>query len=758
MPTLDIKSFEGGITDEYMGGPPNKAEIMDNVVAANDGDLIQRPAIQMLSDIDEQIPPGNQQIDDCFYHEGTWFVKSGTRLYYWVVDQDSAWTTLNGPDGTTAAFADSELGAGVTWSSLNGILFATPIPSSNQPLGCRTVHITRYDSGSTVEFNLEQIGLPDPGDNFTTTSVTTPATSPNPGFYQWYAVYKREFQTRIDGEITGYVIRSAAYLIASGEYAEIQNTSGREYIWNRTGLGVFEIQQLANDHFDDANIDVEIYRTEKNQTIPKLVKTVAPTATSITDDVPDDELGIPLYTSDGTLDNDLPPWGGGSVVIDSALFMVGITDIARGERYRSRVVQSPVGNPYGIPGSNYVDIDDRCSTIFHVGVHPIVCSHNRTYRIEGRYDYRGGGGMRARLISDSEGCPYPKSIIQDNDFALFFSQTGVCWTDGFKVINLTERDLRSRFSYWIKDAVRATFDRHEKIAYWAVEDPDNSPSGVNNKLLMLNTDFSTEKRNGITTASALLDNMQITAIGYDDDLEQAAIGDKGGFLLGLDWNANYDLQVDTSTAMGSWEALGIQCHYQSCGFDFGSTRLTKWVSKVFALFRNINGNCSIRFQEIVNDEGVLLSSGTARIRATVTEGLHKIRKWANRYGLRCMFKQFVIKSDETLIATWEDLGLATPNNTTNQVVIALGTWPTYEGFNLINYYIFFALDGYTKGYLITAQSGDTLTVADPDNDLPGVVMGWRIYGVAKDESFHLKSVSADYEYMGDQYSAGRGDR
>lgn len=156
MPTLEIPTFSQGITDNTVNGSPFAAKRLNNVYINELGKTVQRDGIKIYSTLAPQITPGNQKVDGLYYFDATLFVKSGTKLYY-LEDGAAAWVTLSGPTGHDA-FADSELGAKVSWSEWRGHLIMTPGPSTNYYSGCRTVKTYRTAAGT---WYLVQAGMPD---------------------------------------------------------------------------------------------------------------------------------------------------------------------------------------------------------------------------------------------------------------------------------------------------------------------------------------------------------------------------------------------------------------------------------------------------------------------------------------------------------------------------------------------------------------------------------------------------------------------
>lgn len=743
MPDFDINDFSGGITDVYLDAPKNTCERMDNLLINRFKEVIQRFGINPYRDFEDQIPAGTQKIDSLYYFEAeqTLFVKSGTRLYYFSVG-DTAWTTLDGPN--THAFIYSEVGGGCTWNEWRGHLFITSMPTTNKKGGSRTVKV--YKNSSNI-WTCIQAGMPLMA-NVTTGGIPV-APSVTVGvtgyYYQWYVVFTHTYTAKVDGQSVQFKDYSSARLDLEGNYDPISGA-------NSNNMGSFTYTNLTEENFPVANMKVEAYRTEGNQTIPKYVGS-ANLGASIIDTTADASLGDPLYIAGGVLDNEHPPRSYGMAVVDGYGFYFAGVDVVSEYMYNTRVYQSHPRDVDSVPSSNYCEVAGKVNSGSYVNSIPVAFTEEQSFRIEGRYDLYGGGGTRARLISASEGCIAPESIIRQKDFVLFWSKNGICWTDAYKVINLTENHLKDRYAALLnKEKVSGAYHAAEQRAYWACEEPDNSPSSKNNAFWVMDTFWSKEQA-VITTISAINDNLQANSVCYDATLAQVVIGDSRGYVLSFDEDTTYDIVVDTGAALEFWETQGIVPDYISPMSGFGSTKLTKWVTKLYAVFKNVTGELSIDFISHNDDKTTTAIMKSARIRSTVGSGLHKLKRWFVKNSIRCYYKQIQIRKGALVLFRSDDYAPATPNNTTNVVVLDSGSWPTHSGHYLSYYYIYFESDDYTTGYQILSQSADTLTLSDPGDDLPTGSQKWVIRGHSKTECFPLKSITMEYQMLGNSFKA-----
>jgi len=460
-----------------------------------------------------------------------------------------------------------------------------------------------------------------------------------------------------------------------------------------------------------------------------------------------------LTETDGTADYDPVPHSYGSVVVDGHGFYGAGVDTDSGDLFVTRIYQSQAGNIDGVPADFYGEIEDIFASMSFVGPYPIVFSPNRAYRAEGRFDAFGQGAIRMKIISHDEGCPFPASIIRRDDYILFVSKNGICWTDGFKVLNLTRKYLSKSFDLLqSKQNIVGTFNSFEKRAYWAVEELTNLPPEVNNTLWTMNVEG---EKVSVTTASSLDANMRISALAYDEQTQRTILGDRRGYVLCLEPTETSDIIVDPANAMVDWAWQAVVPRLVTVAYDFGTTKFTKWVSKVYFNFMNTMGNLSLAIFSHNDDKTQTQSLRDVRIRSNIHSGIHKVKRGFMKGGLRCLYKQIEIRKGYVNLLRSDDLALATANNGTKEVAIAAGIWPLYGGYDLRGYSIFFEGDGYTKGHLITAQSPATLLVFSPDNDMPVGLQKWVIAGYPKDEFVHLKTMGFDVEVLGDNYRGFR---
>lgn len=753
MPLYRIDDFTGGQTDKYLDGNPNAGQKVENLVLDEHGELVQRPGIGKFDVVDLQILPGNQRIDGVWYYDETVFVKSAHKLYYWDTSDGSQtdWTELSGPSND--AFEDNNIAGDMSVSEWQGHLFFAGSPNTTSNDFTPMVKVFRNSSGT---WTLLGVGMPTMSTSAHASSIITGGTggytpgADYTGLYRWYWTYGYEYTAKVNGDNVTFFDESNAVEIHRDEAFPISSSATYDF----SGGTVSVPSNGSTFNYPTSDILVYQYRTTINGFVPKLEGTIEPGVdTQIADDdIEDTELGRDLYIGDlrnPVLDNDRPPRVFYSEIIDGRLVCAGCEDVASGEFYGDRVMESKPNNPNAFPSGNYVDVGEEIRGLGHVGPYPIVFSESKCWRIEGHFDLYGRGYMRARLISETEGCVSHKGIVRHKNWLMFPSLNGFCWTDGFEVINVTDPHLRSSYqSLNTKVNIAGTLDRANRRVIWAARDTDSSPVHMNNVCYVLDLRYPINKESGgvFTTWRSDNENMQFNCLHYADeseDVTQVLIGDSRGWLLTLKDDQKYDLTIGTSGSVDDFASQPIIPDFISSAVQGSAKKLTLWMTKVFCIFKNLTGDLSLTCGGYDDDTGT--SYALLPVRQRNVTGIHKFKRWWNRSYLRGIYKQFWVKKGDINIAWSDQHDTASTSGTT--VTIDSGSWPTYDGMDLTGYYIYF--DGSSTGYRITAQSGSGLTVASSAGTQSNV--SWEIKGAPKTEGFHLKSIAMEFEVLGESY-------
>lgn len=92
-PALEIKEFDGGITDSYLDCRPNQYQTADNLLVRQDKKFETRFGTRIHDSTMYQIPAGSQRIGSFALFDDTFLIQSARNYYY----QNVTWQTLTGP-------------------------------------------------------------------------------------------------------------------------------------------------------------------------------------------------------------------------------------------------------------------------------------------------------------------------------------------------------------------------------------------------------------------------------------------------------------------------------------------------------------------------------------------------------------------------------------------------------------------------------------------------------------------------------------
>lgn len=471
MTELTVKNWFGSLTDFYMGADPSSYALADNFYVDSFGKLNSRPGTELdfaASMARARAPESvNTRRIGLMVPQTTGTARNftivkqvGEKLHY---DNGTAMTELVGPASASAFDLSTPIDAETVFSyaEWNNHSFVTHESPFQRPV------MMYNDSGGTLR--LRTAGLPKPVTGFT-------ATGGSGANYIYALVHKYSYTV---GSID-YVLRSAP------QYSEFTNIGSATASAN-PGITVGSIPVLANadgQHYDTANISVEVYRTTNNGTVFYLAGAVVNGVTSIADSTSDNDLieGVPLYTMDGSAENDRPPTckymhGTSDFVYYAHATEVGVASQDL-ELQPQRLYQSKRGNPNAVPATFYADMEEPITGISSVKSIPIVFCENSIYRIDNFYDDLGRGGMVAKKISDRNGAIGHLSLVQTLDGIFFAGNDGFYFTDGYTVVPLNE-NISTSYKDLVDTALKrkricGAYDSNENRIMWATHSTKES--------------------------------------------------------------------------------------------------------------------------------------------------------------------------------------------------------------------------------------------------------------------------------------------
>lgn len=722
---VKIEAWHGGITDDYIDAPPHFAKRLNEVLLNRSRKAVQRSGTDIYNSNAPQIPPGEQRIDSFYYFDSTLFVKSGTKLYL-RKDGDATWTTL----ATTSAkdaFIDSELGARVSWSEWRGHLYATPHPGSTVKAGCHTIKI--YRSGATT-WACVTAGMPRAQDGTTGGLEVSGGGTEN---FVSYNVFYRTYTAVVDGNTVTFEDYGKP-VFKAWTYEDRAGSEDGTLAWTNA----------ANDSYDDGNIKVRLYRTKNNDVTPLFSSDKAQGAT-INFTVDDSDLGQAAYFAGGVQFWDPIPKCYYSDIVEGCGFYAAGVDIDSGSFFNTRLWQSHPGNPNGVPAANFVDAPAKITGLSHVGVYPVLFCRSSMYRVEGRFDAFGGGRMALKEISGTEGCISAAAIVR-TEFGIFFpSQTGWCFTDGFRVQKLSTHLTETFKALLNKSLMVGTFDSKNRRVYWACEDATLNPTGTagrNTTMYVLDLN-QMEGNVGVFTTLGRGDTLESSALFYDEANDRILMGGYRGHVMKFDSTKTTDLVVNTAIAFATWARYAIAWSYVSPSFSFGSSLVTKYMQRLYIVAKNLNASFSADLTSYRDDSTVSYPMKEVRERKATTTGLHRVWRMFKKGGLRCSYRQIQIDKGWVNLFRSDDYSVADVNSALKTALIST-PWPSDGGVDLRGHVVAFADDDYVTEHVIVTHSGPTLTLATAPAGNPQD-LAWVVRGYPKGESLELRGVEIEFE-------------
>lgn len=726
---LEIKDFSGGMTDNYIGGPLNKYQAARNMVIRSDRKIESRPGAVIFDDTNPILPfvITRKRVDSVVRFKSTNIYQTGRKLFY----NNAGYQEIVGPSSASAFTASTVPFDQASFAEWNNHLLVT----SDRRERPKFI----YKDG--VNLRMRNIGLP----AVNTAGITFSAAGANSRAYSFCYLYSYT----IDG--VDYSMRGP---VTSLPYTgAIPNSI--------TNLPV--LVNGADDSYDTTNIKLEIYRTANTLDTYYKVGDVTNGTTIFTDSTIDADLtdGLLLYTDADDLDYTQPPECKYIVQLNGVVYYLNIKD-SLGDIYPSRIVQAPAEQIYAANEGNTVDVDDDLTGGGVAGQNVIVFTADRTYRLEGVYDSTGKGGINKVEISRTAGCISHKSIVQTLEGCFFAAKDGFYFTDGYRVLRISEELFNSYSSSTssasVSKRIYGCFDPFEKRIYWAAssaaDKDDNDIIYVAHLLYGLKPDTPFNIWDGGYWPS----NFQPCAMIHYD--QQLVVGNNYGYVLKLAEGQLNDKRVDTAVDADEWVNLPVIYNLKSSAFDFGDVTNRKWVTRIiayadsiakvsFTIFSN-NDNTGVfkELAEVKSNSPILWGDndvvwGDPSIRWNFLPIISGNRRFP-RNNIRCSYKQIQITNAYTIIDQSSISGNVDVSGTTNQVTLLTAglSWDI----NAVEYYLSFSNDDYATEYRVIARnSGTVLTVEDTTNVLPTMSgVQFKLQGYRKNEALRLLSYSLIY--------------
>lgn len=517
---------------------------------------------------------------------------------------------------------------------------------------------------------------------------------------------------------------------------------------NSSAVSITQIPTISNGttrNFDTATIKVEIFRTINGGTTFYFVDSVTNGTTTYSDSKADTTIddNRTIYTSGGVLDNTTPPQCKYLLQANEVTFFLHTREA--GATKPNGFTMSKPAQPYAAPFRE--EVEDEIVGGGVVGRFPIIFCKSRIYRVEGSYDISGRGTVRKIEISRTVGCVSERSIVQARLGLYFAGNDGFYWTDGFNVIKISE-DLPETYKTLIQTEAMAAkiygaYDSLRDRVIWSCQ--SNTSSSDNDVLFVAHLRYGVKPDTPFTTWTG---NWSATSLLFRDN--KIIIGDRRGYTLDFDDDHLADHEIDTTKSVSNWNTMAIIYDHRSCAFDFGTTSIRKWVSKIAVSANNesslslgifSNNDNSGTFSEVkeVKYQGNIawgdlrVAWGDPEIRWNYLPVIDAWRRFPAR-GLRCSYKQIRLTNSYTLIDSSSNSETATVDASAKTVTLDNYSWMS----DAENYFISFGDDNFEDEFLVTNRTDNVLTYSDNnDETASGPDKAWRLRGYEKNQVLNL---------------------
>lgn len=715
---FEVDQFDGGITDNYIDGPANRARFADNFVITTHKKLFTRPGSELFDTANPQIPLGAQRISTIIDFDSL-IIHSARRLYYY----DSGWVELVGPN-SNPVFETGSAATQMSHTEWNKQLFVTN-DDYNLPTKI-------YQDGSS-NWQVRTAGLPD--------LASDPTITPGAGAASYIYAFAYEYP---------YTVGTLSYLDYGGVTQVLVQNAAAPDSTTVAITGIPAITNTATSNYDTANIKVGIYRTIDGGDVLYRIGEVTNGTTTFNDNFADSAItsNTTIYTTGGIQEQNSPPL---SKYVHVANGFAYYANVKLGtEEYPYRIYQSLQSNPDGVPSGFFVDLEEEITGISSYNFNVVVGTKSSIYRLDGFLDPNGNGTISFQKIKDTIGLISHNSFVQTHQGLYFAADDGFYWTDGFQAQKLSVQ-LNRRYKEIVNtnpQNVYGTYDTENDRVLWAMQDKILTQND-NSVVYCMDLNFGIKPEMPFTTWSNGED-WQPSALGYFN--KQILRADARGYLFKHDEDFFSDPRVDTLTTPANWERKAIVYNYVSCAYKFGSSFTRKWISRIVVTADN-ETNLALQINGI-NDDGKNTHSLQPIIfRSAVIWGdddvvwgdpniiwnfdglIDEWRRFPAR-TLRSSYKQVQLTNAFVDIDSSETNGLVSVNSTTKVATLesaATADFPT----NAVDYFISFSNDSFSKEYRITSRTNDTVTFVDGENTSETGSFSYKIRGIPKNQILDL---------------------
>lgn len=733
---LAVTDFSGGITDNFINAPLNRAEEMDNFLIRPNKSIQSRSGSHVEDLVNAQIPTGAQVINAYINYDrdDTLFVLSADRIFF---RDPAAYTTLTGPSGNQlwpAATTTLDHTSYTQWKKhifLANDSFASP----------KKIY---KDSGGT--FRLRTAGLP--------ALASSPVVTPSVAGVQTFTYAFLHFYEYTAGAQTFQDF---------GPVTLVEVTLSSDPSVNQNDITVIPVLANGSDeNWDTTVIKIKIYRTVNAGSVLFEIGEVTNGTTTFTDNFADSTIddNATIYTTDGSLDNDPPPTAKFVHIVGNIGYYAHTKEGA--DTLPNDIRQSVPGDPDSCPASLRDTVEDEIKGMSSIQSIPMVFCRSHIYRLEGLFDAQGRGSIEHVRIDDTAGCVSHLSIVQAEDMVFWAGNDGFYASDGYKVFHLTDH-FNDRYKALIDNLddpsqVYGAYDETNGRILWATQ--KDTASNANDIIFILDLRWGISRNSSFTTFSGGA-SFRPTAIAFFSN--ELFRGDTRGYtFVHSDTDLN-DPLIDTSQLPANWDTQTVIWLYKGMSTNFGSTMVRKWVPRLKVNARNVS-NVTIGLSAINDDNDLERVMTPIRYRANFvwgepefvwgdpdfvwnSAGLIEAQRKLPKVRLRCSYMQIKITNADAIITNSDTLGTAGVVAATKLITLdtAANAWPL----NVVGYDIAFVGDNYTQKFEVTDQISDTvIEVLDPQSLLTDLTATkWQLSGIRKNEVLNLLGYTLSYGFL-----------
>ena len=728
MPTnpLEVIDFSLGITDFYIDGPIQAGKFFDNLfIDANKKAFTRWGSIV----INDQLPLGTFRVNKLAAIQGTLLGFQDKRAYF---DDAGDWTEVTGPSSGTVLTAGDSQSVIIDTDWREHLFLSSDDFSSIQKI--------YRDGGGDLQ--VRNAGLPLISTGY---SITNPSGTGSTYLYAFCLKY-----TYTVGELT-FIDRGPVYTYPTAV------TGGA--LGANTAAITLPTTYATPENWDTANWELEIYRTADGGAEFFLVTTVSFGTASYNDNNTDATVTLnePLYTTGDVASNDTPPLAKYVHCVNDYGYYAHIKSGT--EVDPTLVLQSKAGDPDSVPGQFNANTEQPIRGLSSIFDRPIILCDEYIYRIDNFFDDLGDGGMLLRRIDDRAGCISASSVVRTHLGLFWAGVQGFYWSDGFRVVLISEH-LPTTYkaittTATAKKNIVGSYEPISQRVVWTASKDD--VTGECDTMFVLDIKFpflpQDVRRGGtFTTMSAgnVEDNFKPTQVlRIGDDIYR---GDSRGYIFKHSSNVLTDPRIDTAVATNLWEESTIIHTYSSCFLDFGTKFYRKFVPRILVSAAN-STNLSLAIHSSNDNNRVQGDLKPIRYTANSTWGDSLpiwgdaqaiwnyqgiIEEW-RRFpagGLRCNYKQVTFTNAKVILFTSDMIGTVSVNPATKTATLG-GSFTFPAG--IVDYYISFENDNYTKEFQITTATTTTVVYDDPDDEGPSLagLYKFSILGYPKGEVLYL---------------------